>query len=164
MVEVFDIDPRALTRMSKEIYPQRYGRWDKSIKLLKEKPNSFFEEDLILIGGGHANLQVLKSFIMRPIKGLRVTLISDVYETPYSGMLPGFLENIYNLDDIFFDLYKICHQGQFRFIKSSVTGIKASQNLIEFKEYYFYSLYFLFLLFLSFYNQNLPHRCWPYLI
>tara|TARA_Y200000002_G_scaffold369189_1_gene363049 strand:- start:2600 stop:3598 length:999 start_codon:yes stop_codon:yes gene_type:complete len=49
-VEVFDIDPRALTRMSEEIYPQRYGSWDKSIKLLKEKPNSFFEEDLVLIG------------------------------------------------------------------------------------------------------------------
>ena len=92
------------------------------------------KKDLILIGGGHANLQVLKSFILKPLKGLRITLISNVYETPYSGMLPGFLENIYNLDDIFFDLYKICHQGQFRFIKSSVTGIKASQNLIEFKD------------------------------
>ena len=62
------------------------------------------EKNLVLIGGGHSHLNVLKSFAMNKIDGLRITLISDVYETPYSGMLPGYIENDYSLDDIQIDL------------------------------------------------------------
>ena len=31
------------------------------------------QTELVLVGGGHANIQVLKSFGMRPISGLRIT-------------------------------------------------------------------------------------------
>ena len=54
------------------------------------------QTELVLIGGGHANIQVLKSFAMRPIDGLRVSLISDVLNAPYSGMLPGFISGKYS--------------------------------------------------------------------
>ena len=47
---------------------------------------------LVLIGGGHAQVQLLKSLAMKPINGLAITLISDVLNAPYSGMLPGFIE------------------------------------------------------------------------
>ncbi len=90
------------------------------------------EKDLVLIGGGHSHLHVLKSFIINKIDGLRITLISDVYETPYSGMLPGFIENDYSLDDIQIDLYKICYQGNFRFINCKVNKIDGNKNLIYF--------------------------------
>ena len=89
--------------------------------------------DLVLIGGGHSHLNVLKSFSMNKIDGLRITLISDVYETPYSGMLPGFVENHYSLDEIQIDLYKICYHGNFRFIYSEVNNIDGNKKLIYFK-------------------------------
>ncbi len=95
--------------------------------------NKKIEKDLVLIGGGHSHLNVLKSFTMDKIDGLRVTLISDVYETPYSGMLPGFIEDDYTLDDIQIDLYKICHLGNFRFINCKVNKIDGIKNLIYFK-------------------------------
>ncbi len=91
------------------------------------------EKDLVLIGGGHSHLNVLKSFSMYKIDGLRITLISDVYETPYSGMLPGFIENDYSLEDIQIDLYKICFHGNFRFINCKVNNIDGNKNLIYFK-------------------------------
>ena len=91
------------------------------------------EKDLVLIGGGHSHLNVLKSFSMDKIDGLRITLISDVYETPYSGMLPGFVENHYSLDEIQIDLYKICYHGNFRFINCKVNKIDGNKNLIYFK-------------------------------
>ena len=71
---------------------------------------------------------------MDKIDGLRITLISDVYETPYSGMLPGFVENDYSLDDIQIDLYKICYHGNFRFINCKVNnkGNVSTQGLESF--------------------------------
>ena len=100
---------------------------------MNNSSNKQIEKDLVLIGGGHSHLNVLKSFTMDKIDGLRVTLISDVYETPYSGMLPGFIENDYSLDDIQIDLYKICYHGNFRFINCKVNKIDGNQNLIYFK-------------------------------
>jgi len=49
-VVICDVDPAALERTRKEIYPSRYGRWDDAIKLyeLKNAPVGGF--DLICIG------------------------------------------------------------------------------------------------------------------
>ncbi|MDC3312291.1 FAD-dependent oxidoreductase, partial [Alphaproteobacteria bacterium] len=58
------------------------------------------QSELILVGGGHANVQVLKAFAMRPILGLRITLISDVAYAPYSGMLPGFVAGRYQFEEM----------------------------------------------------------------
>ena len=47
--------------------------------------------ELVLLGGGHAQVAVLKSFAMRPLPGLRLTIVSRDINTPYSGMLPAFV-------------------------------------------------------------------------
>ena len=62
---------------------------------------------LVLIGGGHAQVQLLKSLAMKPINGLAITLISDVLNAPYSGMLPGFIEGQWSEDEIHIDLTRL---------------------------------------------------------
>ena len=42
-VEVIDIDKNALIRMRDEIYPSRYGEWDKNIKLREEPSKDFVD-------------------------------------------------------------------------------------------------------------------------
>ncbi len=122
-----------MQRPAKPLTAVRF-RFGPPLFVMKNKDKIIYEKDLVLIGGGHANLNVLRSFAMRPIKGVRITLISNVYETPYSGMLPGFIENNYSFSEIVFDLFKICSHGQFRFIKDDVIGILAKKKLLEFNE------------------------------
>ena len=62
--------------------------------------------DLVLIGGGHSHLSVIMELSKKPLKGNRITLISNEIDTPYSGMIPGFIEGIYSWRESHIDLFK----------------------------------------------------------
>ena len=80
-------------------------------------------QHLILLGGGHAQVTVLKDLAMRPIPGLRITLISRDILTPYSGMLPGYMEGYYQEKEITIDLSHLARVAGARFIHANVTAI-----------------------------------------
>jgi selenide,water dikinase len=79
--------------------------------------------ELVLIGGGHSHVQVLKSLAMDPVAGLRTTVISRDVMTPYSGMLPGYVAGHYDWRDIHIDLAPLAAAAGARLIEDQVEGL-----------------------------------------
>lgn len=90
--------------------------------------------DLVLIGGGHSHLSVLMKLSKRPINGNRITLITNEIDTPYSGMIPGYIEGIYSWRDSHIDLYRLCLKLNVRFIHAEVERVSAHEKEIYFKD------------------------------
>jgi len=87
--------------------------------------------DLVLVGGGHSHVVVLRMLAMQPEPGLRITLICTDIDTPYSGMLPGYLSGHYRFDEVHIDLGRLAAFAGARFIHGEVTGLdRASQRVL----------------------------------
>ena len=90
--------------------------------------------DVVLLGGGHANVQVLKRFGMRPEPGLRLTVVAREPHSPYTGMLPGFVAGAYAWDDIHIDLARLAAFAKARFIAAEASGIDPGERCILFPD------------------------------
>jgi len=90
--------------------------------------------DLVLIGGGHSHLSVLMKLSKKPLNGNRITLITNEIDTPYSGMIPGYIEGIYSWRDSHIDLYRLCLKLNVRFIHAEVERVSAHEKEIYFKD------------------------------
>lgn len=95
-----------------------------------EKPNTPVVKELVLVGGGHAHVAVLRRFGMRPVPGLRITLVTRDVQTPYSGMLPGYLAGHYSFDQCHIDLRPLAHFAGARLYHAEAQGVDLAERRI----------------------------------
>ncbi len=87
--------------------------------------------DLVLVGGGHAHVEVLRSFAMRPPRDVRLSVIAREVMTPYSGMLPGHLAGIYGFDASHVDLGPLARAANARLYHTRALALDLERGRVE---------------------------------
>jgi selenide, water dikinase len=89
-----------------------------------------FVKDLVLVGGGHAHVHTIKMLGMKGLRGVAVTLITRDVDSPYSGMIPGFVAGHYVREECHVDLAKLCSFAGVNMIHAEACKLDVKRNLI----------------------------------
>ena len=89
---------------------------------------------LVLIGAGHSNVQVLIKLCMHKYLGLHTILINDGINAVYSGMTPGFIQRQYTQEEISINLQRLCLNAEVTFINDKVIGLDTENQTITLRK------------------------------
>jgi selenide, water dikinase len=95
--------------------------------------NTPVETDILLLGAGHAHVQVLQAFGMQQQAGIRLTIVTDRLQAPYSGMLPGCIAGNYTPDQIHIDINRLARSVGARMILASAEAIDPVRRQVHLK-------------------------------
>ena len=86
---------------------------------------------LVLVGGGHAHLQVIKALnhASRP-EDLEVVLVDLTGQPCYSGMVPSTVAGIYDPSEPLIDLEPLANWSQIRFVRDRVVDIDVDSKVL----------------------------------
>lgn len=80
---------------------------------------------LLLVGGGHAHLEVLRQLADRPLRDAHVTLVSAFAYHHYSSVVPGYLQGTHDERGFVFDLRGLCRAAAAEFVQGYAVAIDA---------------------------------------
>jgi len=85
---------------------------------------------LVLVGGGHAHVEVLRRFGRAPLSGVELVLVSPHRLTPYSGMLPGLVAGHYDHGAVHIDLERVSRFAGARFLQTLAAGVDPRRRVV----------------------------------
>jgi len=83
---------------------------------------------LVLIGGGHAHVEVMRTLALMPQPRWEVTLVTPFPRLTYSGMVPGHFAGHYELDDCTIDLRALCERAQATLLLTTASLVSPGAN------------------------------------
>ncbi|MEL6778993.1 MAG: selenide, water dikinase SelD [Cyanobacteria bacterium J06597_16] len=89
------------------------------------------KKDLVMVGGGHSHALVLRKMGMQPWPAdVRLTLITNLADTPYSGMLPCHISGLYDFDTAHIDLRPLTRFANCRLVMDEMVGLDPARQKI----------------------------------
>jgi selenide,water dikinase len=86
---------------------------------------------LVLVGAGHAHVEVLRAFGRNRPCNMRMTLITREAASPYSGMLPGAIAGHYRRDETEIQVAPLARFAGAELIVDEVTSLDAQARLVH---------------------------------
>ena len=87
-------------------------------------------QEIVLVGGGHSHVQVLKSLAERPLPSSRLTLIVDTPIAVYSGMVPGFIAGQYQAEELEIDVRQLAERAGIQVVIARAVGIDPDKRRV----------------------------------
>lgn len=86
---------------------------------------------LLLVGVGHAHLEVLRRLILEPLPGVELTVVSPGPLHHYSGMVPGYLQGIYREEEIAVRVPALVARAQGRYVQGRAVGVDVGTRAVR---------------------------------
>lgn len=83
---------------------------------------------LVLLGGGHGHIEVLRDLAMSPVPGLEVTLVTPSVRLLYTGMIPGVVAGHYALEDCTVDLELLAQRADAELLLTTASLVSPDAN------------------------------------
>lgn len=87
--------------------------------------------NVVLVGAGHAHVEVLRSFAEDPPHGIGLTLVTRSRHALYSGMLPGLIAGLYRTDDIQIDAWRLARAAGAEIVEASADGVDVHTRRLQ---------------------------------
>lgn len=99
--------------------------------VLESEPPPVPQREVVLIGAGHAHLQIVQWWRKQPLPGVRMTLVSAFDRAAYSGMLAGVMAGQFEPDEMLIDLPKLCARSNVELIVDRAIRLNPTTRQIE---------------------------------
>jgi len=87
--------------------------------------------ELVLVGGGHAHVQVLRALAAAPLPDVRTTVVLDRPDAVYSGMVPGLVAGQYAASELTIDVPALAARAGAAVVLAPATRIDAAARRID---------------------------------
>jgi selenide,water dikinase len=85
---------------------------------------------LVLLGAGHAHVEVLRAFALRPSGNASLTVVSPYTHVPYTGMIPGVVAGRYSLADASIDAAALAARAGAAFLKTQAVRVDLARKTV----------------------------------
>ena len=85
---------------------------------------------LVLLGGGHAHVEVLRSLALEPLSGVEVTLVTPHARLLYTGMVPGVIAGHYALGEAAIDLAALARAARAALVLTTASMVSPAERQV----------------------------------
>ena len=86
---------------------------------------------IVLLGGGHAHVHVLRDLAREPIPGAELTLVTPFTRQMYSGMVPGLVAGRYTAEQCVIPLLPLAAAARVPLLETQAVALDASARTLQ---------------------------------